>query len=135
MQVVNFAELQAQWGNAPYRELVQKHLRETGPRLELVMQGILDGLTETEQKVLGEVLAFCSLKSQWPGFWWNAKAWDMLQAVKKHFGQVMAEAKAEPEDKVAFAMFQYVTLTWAGAARESKDFRKSAGIRKGFFSA
>jgi len=136
LQKVDFENLCNQWGDTPYRLLIQEHLRKAKDSSALLnaVRGITGALTNTEYDAIFELFQHYYNLACTNAFWANSIASQVLKESAEFLSDILQEKGVAKDNRILFAGFQFITLNFAGIASESKDFRKAIGIRKSLFS-
>ena len=130
LRVVDFDQLCEQWGDTPYRLLIQEHVRKTKNYLPDAITGIVDALTETENEALVELFEHYYELACTDSFWKNCTASQVLRESTKILSKMLQDENCDTDVRVLFSGFNFITFNFAAAALYSKDFRKAIGIRK-----
>lgn len=133
LREVDLAQLRSRLCGAEYRELVQEHMRRLGHELEPAILGCVLALTDAELGLADVVIHSCNVCACERSFW-RRDCGQVLTDICSAFERMMLEAGLTASEGAKFAVFQLATMNFALAARESKQLRKFAGIRKGFLT-
>jgi hypothetical protein len=126
---INIQALCEQFRGAEYRKLVQCHLRKLGPRLELSILASVQACDALERTV-GEALIDEYNAMAMDQAFWRRDCGEVLQEICHRFGEEMEAAGRATDSAAKFNMFQLITLSLAISAREHRNLRTFAGIRK-----
>ncbi|HCO96666.1 MAG TPA: hypothetical protein DIU00_22465 [Phycisphaerales bacterium] len=126
---VDLGQIQEQFRGAEYRKLVQQHLRKVGVLLELALSGAGEALTDQERNV-AEVLIDEYNRMGYNSAFWHRDLGDVFQEICNRFAELMSQVGTTADDKVKFNVFQIITMNFALQARDQKELRKFAGIRR-----
>ena len=130
---VDFNNLCEQWGDTPYRLLIQEHVRKTRDLIPDAIRGIIGALTEVENEAVNELFQHYYLLANTNSFWKNSTASHVLIESTKMLSEILQNKGAELDNRILFSGFNFATLSFAGVAFYSKEFRKAIGIRKSLF--
>ncbi len=126
---VDLTQLEEQFKGAEYRHLVQQHIRKIGSQLELAILGAVEALTD-EEKVAIEGLAEIYNEAGYQQDFWRRDCSEVFQEICSNYFDVMSKHNLPSEDKIAFNLFQIITMNFAIQARDQKALRKFIGIKK-----
>ena len=126
---VNLNKLSEQFRGTQYRKLVEKHMREIGARLDLASVGSVEAFTDLERSA-AEVLIDDYNSMGYNQLFWVRDTSEVFEEVCDRSRALLAQFQAPCEDKILFNMFQLVTMNLAVQARDQKELRKFAGIKR-----
>lgn len=126
---VDLDQLQKQFRGAEYRKLIQQHIRKIGARLELSLEAAVMSLTEEERNVAEILIDEYNAKGYQQDFW-RLDCADVLKDVCNKFTKAMSHKGLSTDERIMFNIFQIITMNLALQARDQKELRKYAGIRK-----
>ena len=126
---VDLNQLEEQFRGAEYRELIQQHLRKTGARLELAISASIEAMTEEEQAMAEGLVDVFKTAGNQQEFWLRDCS-EVFRGICDSYFDLMKKRDLKGEDKIAFNLFQIVTMNLALKARDQKALRKFIGIRK-----
>ena len=126
---VDLKQLEEQFRGAEYRELIQQHLRKTGAQLELALSAAIEALTEEEQAMAEGLIDVFNAAGHQQEFWLRDCS-DVFRGICDSYFDLMKKHGLKGEDRIAFNLFQIVTMNLTLQARDQKALRKFIGIRK-----
>ena len=128
---VNLDRLEEQFRGTEFRELVQEHVRKTG-NLEIAIMGYLEPLHDHERKFRKLLIDDLTELAQSQTFW-HSDTGSLFRSVREKLEAVLTGCGFEVDPRIIFAIFNIAVLGFAMSARDDKEFRKFAGIKKGIF--
>ena len=129
---VDLNRLYQQYRGVPYARLVEQHLRKFGPTIEETLVVCVQTFDETEFEVAERVVDEYN-KCAYDATFWQRDCAQVFAEICNRFSQGITDRRMVTDDIARFNMFQVVTLNFASTARDQKELRRFAGIKKGVF--
>ncbi len=129
---VDLNRLYQQYRGVPYARLVQQHLRRFGPKIEDTLAVCVQTFDDTENEVAEHVVDEYNTRGYDAKFW-RCDCAQVFAEICISFAKGMTDRGLFTDDIAKFNMFQVVTLNFAYTARNQKELRRFAGIKKGLF--
>jgi hypothetical protein len=114
---VSLQQLIEDLGGRRYLDLVEKHLREIGPRLPATIEVHRQLITTEERDAVDQILADLLDQASQPGFW-SADAGDVCSSVSCDLHDALFPGS--PDAAGVFNLFQLLTAMLANRAREDE---------------
>ena len=130
---VDFDQLKKQFSRAKYISLVKEHISKTGLSLKDAISNCIEALNDDERNVAEHMIDIFNHMGAETHFW-QRDCGKIFEQGWYMFFVTMSERGMQGENKIAFNIFQLITLNFAIHANQSKELRTIMGIRKNLFS-
>ena len=130
---VVYEQLRKQFSGAKYKSLIKEHIRKTGSRLQPAISSCIEALNDEERDVAEKMIDIFNQMGAEKRFW-QRDCGKIFEQIWCMFFVTMSERGKQGDNKIAFNIFQLITMNFAIHASQSKELRKVMGIRKNLFS-
>lgn len=130
---VDFDVLREQFTGGKYKNLVKEHISKTGLRLKDAISSCIEALNHDERDVAEYMIDIFNQMGAEKRFW-QRDCGKIFEQIWCLFFVTMSERGKQGENKIAFNIFQLITMNFAIHASQSRELRKIMGIRKNLFS-
>ena len=126
---VYLGRLDGRFRDVEYCRLVEYYLRKLGPNLESRVLAAFSRLSEGDRGVANKLIDEYDQMGYRQDFWCYSCV-ETVKSICGKFAEKMQEAGLSIDDENMYNAFEVVTLNFALHARDEKELRHFAGIRK-----
>lgn len=126
---VYLGRLDGRFRDADYSKLVEYYLRKLGPNLESTLASAVSRLSKEERPVadllIDEYDQICYRQD-----FWQLNGVEAVKDICGKFAEEMAAVGLDVGEENMYNVFEVITLNFALQARDKRELRDFAGIRK-----
>ena len=129
----DYDQLRKQFRGTKYSKLVQEHVRKSESFIQDAIAGCIDAMNSEERDLAVHMIDLYNCSAMDQSFWRRDCSVVFEQIWLQFFVQMSARGR-KAENKMAFNIFQLITLNFAIHALGSKELIRQMGLRRSVFS-